>query len=80
MLPVWDGTEFVNGAATIRDEFVRLVTAYGQLAESSPAIDGADPTVAPDDDILGNNRTSPDLGAYEFGASRRPSPRWHLHR
>jgi hypothetical protein len=43
-----------------------LVNSYGALPGDSPAIDAADPTQSPTDDILGQPRgASPDLGAFE---------------
>jgi hypothetical protein len=65
VLPAWTGTAFPSGSASIRDEFVRLVALYGTPAATGPAVDAADPNHAPGDDILGNPRTNPDLGAVE---------------
>lgn len=69
VVPRWDperGT-FVDGSATIRDVFVRLVHAYGVPAGQSPAIGAADPTQIPVDDILGmpRRRQQPTIGAVE---------------
>lgn len=70
----WQGSAFASGETTIRDEFLRLVETYGALAGGSPAIDAADATQMPADDIRGLARDSaPDLGAYEHGAST-PAP------
>lgn len=67
ILPRWTGTRFCSGNDSIREEFVRLVTLYGQLGVGSAAIDQADPTYAPGDDILRHPRTAPpDVGAYEY--------------
>jgi hypothetical protein len=68
VLPRWNGTAFVSGNATIRQEFVRLVNAYGAIPAGSPGHDQADPALAATDDILGNPRTQPDVGAYEVTA------------
>lgn len=59
---------FLSGSASIREEFVRLATAYGAPPAGSPAIDAADPAESPPDDLLGLPRpagTRPDLGALE---------------
>ncbi len=70
VLPRWNGSAFVSGSATIRQEFERLVGLYGAIGGGSPAADQADPAFAPQDDILGRPRgAAPDLGAYEAGAS-----------
>lgn len=67
ILPHWQGTEFLSGNSTIRQEFERLVEAYGRLPGSSPAIGQADPAYAPIDDILGNYRgVAADMGAFEY--------------
>jgi len=66
VLPRWNGSTFLSGNTTIRQEFERLVNLYGQIPSNSPAIGGADPAFAPTDDILGRPRTAaPDLGAYQ---------------
>ncbi|MFQ5594260.1 MAG: LamG-like jellyroll fold domain-containing protein, partial [Anaerolineae bacterium] len=71
VLPRWDpdaGT-FVSGNATVRQEFERLVSLYAVPAGGSAVIDAANPTYAPEDDILGNPRpvgSAPDIGAYEL--------------
>ena len=68
VLPRWNGTAFVSGNATIRQEFVRLVNAYGAIPAGSPGHNQADPALSATDDILGNPRTQPDVGAYEVTA------------
>jgi hypothetical protein len=65
VLPIWDGERFASGNSAIRDEFVRIVDAYGAIQTTSPAVDAADPASAAADDILGRRRDTPDLGAYE---------------
>ena len=68
VLPRWNGTSFVSGNATIRQEFVRLVNAYGAIPAGSPGHNQADPALSATDDILGNPRTQPDVGAFEVTA------------
>ena len=70
VLPRWNGTAFESGSGTIREEFERLVTLYGAIGGGSPAAGQADPARVPGDDVLGRRRdASPDLGAFEAGAS-----------
>jgi hypothetical protein len=65
--PVWDGSSFADGSATIREAFVRLVENYGTPAAGSPVIDQADPASAAAEDILRRPRgPAPDLGAIEW--------------
>lgn len=65
---IWHGGTFPSGAADIRSEFERLVEDYGRLPVDSPAVDLADPAMAPSEDILGRSRgEKPDLGAFESG-------------
>ena len=74
VLPRWNGTAFASGSATIREEFERLVSLFGTIPGGSPAVGAADPAFTPDDDVLGRPRdASPDLGAYEAGASASPT-------
>ncbi|HSL44684.1 MAG TPA: choice-of-anchor Q domain-containing protein [Anaerolineales bacterium] len=66
-LPRWNGSTFLSGSTSIRQEFLRLVNQYGQIPAGSPAIDKADPSKAPTTDILGQPRgAAPDMGAFEF--------------
>ena len=75
ILPRWNGSAFLSGSTTVRQEFVRLVNQYGQIPAGSPAIDRALPAQAPATDILGNGRGSaPDLGAFESGGGSAETP------
>ncbi len=65
VLPRWNGTSFVSGNTTIRQEFIRLVELYGRIPASSPAVGQAAAGQAPDHDILGRPRLDPDVGSYE---------------
>jgi hypothetical protein len=68
-LPRWNGTGFNGGYGSIREAFEGLVNQYGVLGAGSAAINQADPTHMPGDDILGRERSAidaaPDIGAYE---------------
>jgi len=66
--PYWLAAEgrFADGSMTIEDAFRRLVMAYGATAASSPTIDAAAIKFAAEEDILGNPRSMPDIGAYEY--------------
>ena len=69
VLPRWNGTAFVSGNTTIRQEFVRLVNLYGAIPAGSPGHNQADPA-------LSRRRTTswatrarvPDVGAFEVTA------------
>jgi hypothetical protein len=66
ILPRWNGSTFLSGSWSIRQEFVRLAILYGAIRPGSPAIGNANPDFSPVDDILGRTRSdAPDLGAYE---------------
>jgi hypothetical protein len=74
VLPRWNGSAFLSGNTSIRQEFERLVQLYGQIPAGSPAIGQADPAFAPADDILGRPRgATRDLGAYEYDLSDTPT-------
>lgn len=68
ILPRWlpDEGRFADGSLSIEAAFKELVMAYGATAVTSPAIDAAMPEFAPEEDILGNPREIPDIGAYEY--------------
>lgn len=66
ILPRWNGSTFLSGKTTIRQEFIRLVNLYGKIPATSPAIGKANATYAPTTDILRRPRRAPDLGAYEY--------------
>ena len=68
ILPRWlpAANQFADGSTTIQDAFGQLVTLYGTPASSSLAINAANVTQSPAEDILGNPRSLPDIGAVEF--------------
>lgn len=71
ILPRWEqgAGSFADGSTTVRQAFQRLVVTYGAPNGSSPAIDAADPSETPADDILGHPRPiglTQDIGAVEL--------------
>jgi hypothetical protein len=77
VLPRWveSSGQFADGSSTIRQVFERLVNLYGVPAPGSMALDRADPTQSPSDDILGNPRTgATDIGSYESPSGPSPTP------
>ncbi|MEM8859759.1 MAG: hypothetical protein AAGD96_15640, partial [Chloroflexota bacterium] len=64
VLPRWTGSQFGGGFSTIEGVFVDLVTKYGTPAGSA-VIDAADAANGSSEDILGNIRSRPDIGAVE---------------
>ena len=69
--PVWDADAglFPSGAKSIREQFLAFVDQYGSIAPGSAAIDQADATNVPREDIRGYVRgAAPDVGAFELGA------------
>lgn len=70
VLPRWNGSAFASGNTTVRQEFERLVDAFGRIPPLSPAAGQADPNYSPSVDILGRPRgASPDLGAFQTDAA-----------
>ena len=53
VLPRWNGSAFASGNTTVRQEFERLVDAFGRIPPLSPAAGQADPNYSPSVDILG---------------------------
>lgn len=70
ILPIWNqgAGNFADGSETIRDVFENLINLYGIPGQGSPAINSADSSNSPGEDILGNLRmgNSPDIGAVEI--------------
>lgn len=66
ILPRWTGSQFADGSDSITAVFTNLVNQYGTPSGSSPVVDAADPANAPTEDILGNGRDNPDIGAVEI--------------
>jgi hypothetical protein len=68
--PVWNRSSktFAGGAKTIEDARIKLINSYGRFTSTtSAAIDAADPSQMPENDILCKPRDkTPDIGAYEY--------------
>ncbi len=72
-LPKWTGDAFVSGSASIRQEFKRLVMAYGNPGSFSPVVGRGDPASSAQTDILGRLRGQPpDIGVLQASASWVP--------
>jgi hypothetical protein len=68
ILPAWDGTKFASGNVLIREEFLRLATAYGTPSMQSPARLKGSPDCASKHDIFRLDR-----GQFpSFGAAQGP--------
>ena len=66
VVPEWDGNNFADGSATIREAFLALASQYGRPGLTSLAVDAADASNAASEDILGRARgPAPDIGAFE---------------
>jgi len=70
-IPRWNPmtSQFNDASTTIAGTFINLVQSFGAIATNSPARNSAISSQSPQEDILGNTRTSPDMGAFEFGGS-----------
>ncbi|MCA9924798.1 MAG: hypothetical protein KC421_20620 [Anaerolineales bacterium] len=66
VIPRWTGAQFADGSTTIAEAFTTLVQNYGTPAANSAVINAANAAQAPTEDILGNGRSTPDIGAVEF--------------
>ncbi|MEM9775648.1 MAG: hypothetical protein AAF902_13790 [Chloroflexota bacterium] len=64
VLPRWNASQFGGGFSTINAVFVDLVNKYGTPA-GIIVIDAADDANSSSEDILGNARSQPDIGAIE---------------
>lgn len=64
VLPRWNGVQFGGGLNTIETVFADLVAKYG-MPVGGAAIDAADVANSSLEDILGNARSNPDIGAVE---------------
>ncbi|MFK7800664.1 MAG: hypothetical protein AB8G95_03435 [Anaerolineae bacterium] len=71
VLPRWSGSQFGGGHGTIQLVFEDLVAKYGTPTGNS-IIDAADATNSSSEDILGNLRSNPDIGALEVDPIRVP--------
>ncbi len=72
--PHWDAAkgQFASAETTIRGEFDRLVRQYAIPRAGSPAIEAADSSSMPADDILGNPRGDrPDIGCFQTGGRQK---------
>lgn len=79
LLPHYNSTtnQFGDGSTTIREAFLKLVNTYGTPANGSPVIDSANASNASNEDILGNSRSIPDIGAVEYDGSLSLLPKSH---
>ncbi|MEM7336318.1 MAG: fibronectin type III domain-containing protein [Chloroflexota bacterium] len=68
-IPRWNGTLFNDGSSSIEEVFVDMVNRYGTPGASSVVIDGGSNSNSSSEDILGNPRNNPDIGAVEFQAT-----------
>ena len=68
LLPRWNPLTnvFEGGFSSINAAFIDLVQDFATLDASSPARNAAAAAFSPSEDILGNLRTNPDIGAFEI--------------
>lgn len=73
VLPRWNGSSFLSGLATVRQEFERLARIYGSPGTDSAVLGKAEAANAPATDILDRTRSlQPDPGATEALATAVP--------
>jgi hypothetical protein len=72
ILPRWQGDRFGGNFSSIKFVFADLVAKYGTPAAGSGALDAADSANSSPEDILGNVRSNPDIGALEVNPAVFP--------
>ncbi len=52
ILPVWNGSSFLDGSIQIRDEFLKIARKFGSLPGYSSAFRNGDPSCSPNEDLF----------------------------